>query len=109
MLGHELAFVNITATKGSGLIWGASFGDVIEKIIPAGHSIKIDNGVLFGFESTINITTKAVGGFTSTLFSGEGLVSEITNNNNVPMRIFLQTRSKIAYIKYIQNIAGPRK
>jgi uncharacterized protein (TIGR00266 family) len=106
MLGHELVFVNIKATKGSGLIWGASFGDVIEKIIQPGHSIKIDNGILLGFEANIEITTKSVGGFTSTLFSGEGLVSEITNKSNNPMRIFLQTRSKIAYIKYIQNIAA---
>jgi uncharacterized protein (TIGR00266 family) len=109
ILGYGLTFVNISAKNGSGLIWGASFGDVIEKIIPPGHSIKIDNGVLLGFEANIEITTKSVGGFTSTLFSGEGLVSEITNKSNLPMRIFLQSRSKIAYIKYIQNIAAPRK
>ena len=109
ILGYGLAFVNISAKNGSGLIWGASFGDVIEKIIQPDHSIKIDNGVLLGFEANIEITTKSVGGFTSTLFSGEGLVSEITNKSNGPMRIFLQTRSKIAYIKYIQSIAVPRK
>jgi uncharacterized protein (TIGR00266 family) len=109
ILGYGLAFVNITAKNGSGLIWGSSFGDVIEKIIAPGQSIKIDNGVLLGFEANIEITTKSVGGFTSTLFSGEGLVSEITNKSNGPMRIFLQSRSKLAYIKYIQNIAAPRK
>ncbi len=109
LLGYGLTFVNITAKNGSGLIWGASFGDVIEKIIEPGHSIKIDNGVLLGFEANIEITTKSVGGFTSTLFSGEGLVSEITNKSNIPMRIFLQSRSKIAYIKYIKDIATPTK
>jgi len=109
LLGYGVTFVNITAKNGSGLIWGASFGDVIEKIIAPGHSIKIDNGVLLGFEANIDITTKSVGGFTSTLFSGEGLVSEITNKSNVPMRIFLQSRSKIAYIKYIKDIATPKQ
>jgi uncharacterized protein (TIGR00266 family) len=109
ILGYGLTFVNISAKNGSGLIWGASFGDVIEKIIQPGHSIKIDNGVLLGFEANTEITTKSVGGFTSTLFSGEGLVSEITNKSNGLMRIFLQSRSKIAYIKYIQNIAAPKK
>jgi uncharacterized protein (TIGR00266 family) len=109
ILGYGLAFVNITANTSSGLIWGSSFGDVIEKIIEPGHSIKIDNGVLLGFEANIDIKTNSVGGLKSTLFSGEGLVSKITNTDTKPMRIFLESRSKIAYIKYIQNIAGPRK
>jgi uncharacterized protein (TIGR00266 family) len=109
ILGYGLTFVNISAENGSGLIWGASFGDVIEKIIESGDSIKIDNGVLLGFESNIEIITKSVGGMTSTLFSGEGLVSEITNKSSVPIRIFLQSRSKNAYIKYIKDIATPKK
>jgi uncharacterized protein (TIGR00266 family) len=109
ILGYGLAYINISAKNGSGLVWGSSFGDVIEKIIKPGHSIKIDNGILLGFEANIEITTKSVGGFTSTLFSGEGLVSEITNKSSVPMRIFLQSRSKIAYIKYIQNITSLKR
>jgi len=109
ILGYGLAFVNITAKTSSGLIWGSSFGDVIEKIIQPGDSIKIDNGVLLGFEANIEIKTNSVGGLKSTLFSGEGLVSQITNKGIKPMRIFLESRSKIAYIKYIQSITVPRK
>jgi uncharacterized protein (TIGR00266 family) len=109
LLGYGLTFVNISAKNGSGLIWGSSFGDVIEKIIAPGHSIKIDNGVLLGFEANIEIKTNSVGGIKSTLFSGEGFVSEIKNNGSIPMRIFLQSRSKIAYIKYIKDIANSNK
>ena len=109
ILGYGLAFVNITAKTSSGLIWGSSFGDVIEKIIQPGDSIKIDNGVLLGFEANIEIKTNSVGGLKSTLFSGEGLVSQITNKGSIPMRIFLESRSKLAYIKYIKDIATPRK
>jgi uncharacterized protein (TIGR00266 family) len=102
--GYGLTFVNVSSSNGPGLIWGAAFGNVIEKIIEPNHSIKIDNGILLGFESNINIKTNLVGGFTSTLFSGEGLVSKITNTNSKPMRIFLQSRSKINYINYIKDI-----
>ena len=107
--GYGLTFVNASASNGPGLLWGASFGDTIEKIIEPGHSIKIDNGVLLGFEADIAITTKTIGGFTSTLFSGEGLVSEISNINSVPMRIFLQSRSKINYIDYIRDITKRKR
>ena len=51
----------------------------------------------------IEIKTNSVGGLKSTLFSGEGLVSQITNKGIKPMRIFLESRSKIAYIKYIKD------
>ena len=101
--GYGITFVNISANNGSGLIWGASFGDVIEKIIEPGHSIKVDNGILLGFEASVKINTKFIGGFTSTFFSGEGLVSEIKNNDKVPIRIFLQGRSKIGFINYINR------
>ena len=107
--GYGLTFVNVKASNGDGLIWGASFGEVIEKIIEPGNSIKIDNGVLLGFDADVNINTKLIGGFTTTLFSGEGLVSEIKNNDNKSMRIFLQGRSKIAYIDYIKNIVSKKR
>lgn len=109
IMGYGLTFVNVNASNGDGLIWGASFGEVIEKIIEPGNSIKIDNGILLGFEANININTKLIGGFTSTLFSGEGLVSEIENNDSKPIRIFLQARSKISYIDYIKDIATKKR
>jgi len=109
IMGYGLTFVNINASNGDGLIWGASFGEVIEKIIEPRQSIKIDNGVLLGFEAHININTTLIGGFTSTLFSGEGFVSEIENNDSKPIRIFLQSRSKIAYIDYIKDITTKKR
>ena len=42
-------------------------------------------------------------GFTSMLFSGEGLVSKITNNNTKNLKMFLQSRSKTAYLGYLKN------
>lgn len=107
--GYGLTFVNVKSSNGDGLIWGASFGEVIEKIIEPGNSIKIDNGVLLGFDANVNINTRLIGGFTTTLFSGEGLVSEIKNNDSKPIRIFLQGRSKIAYIDYIKDMVSKKR
>lgn len=105
ILGYGLTFVNVKANNNNGLVWCSSFGNVIEIILNPGESVKIDNGVLLGFDADISINTKFVGGFTTTLFSGEGLVSNITNKNNFPITVYLQSRSRIAYNDYISNIS----
>jgi uncharacterized protein (TIGR00266 family) len=102
LLGYGLTFVDINSKLGDGLIWGASFGNIIEKVLKPNESIKVDNGILFGFEENIELSTQSIGGLKSTLFSNEGLISEIRNNNNFETRIFLQSRSKTSYIKYIK-------
>lgn len=105
IMGYGLAFVNVTANNGGGLIFGASFGDVIEIVLNKGDSIKVDNGVLLGFEANMKFNTHPIGGFMSTLFSGEGLVSKIRNDNDIPITLYLQSRSKTAYNNYIRTIS----
>ena len=109
ILGYGLTFVHIEAIESDGIAWGASFGNVIEKKIKPNESLKIDNGVIMGFEANTEIHTNTVGGFTSTFFSGEGLVSKITNKGTKPLRMFLQSRSKIAYLSYLKNILKNKK
>jgi uncharacterized protein (TIGR00266 family) len=104
LLGYGLAFVSVTATDKPGLVWIASFGSVIEITLNPNDSIKIDNGVLLGFEYDININTRLVGGIKSTLFSDEGLISEIINNKEYPIKLYLQARSKSAYLNYISSL-----
>ena len=105
LLGYGLAFVSVVAESGPGLVWCSSFGDVIDIELKPRESIKIDNGVLLGFDPTIQIRTDKVGGFKSLLFSGEGLISNIVNNDNKNINIYLQSRSNIAYNDYISDIA----
>jgi len=105
ILGYGLTFVNVKAINDNELVWCSSFGNVIEIILNPGESIKIDNGVLLGFDADIAINTKLIGGFTTTLFSGEGLISNITNKNNFAITVYLQSRSRIAYNDYISNIS----
>jgi uncharacterized protein (AIM24 family) len=111
LLGYGLTFVQVESSNNNpGLIWISSFGRVTELILEPGESAKIDNGVLLGFDADININTEFVGGIMSTLFSGEGIISKIINiNQNKKISIFLQGRSKIQYIRYIQTISKQKK
>jgi uncharacterized protein (TIGR00266 family) len=109
LLGYGLTFVHIEAIESDGIVWGASFGNVIEKKIKPNESLKINNGVIMGFESNTEIHTNTIGGFTSTFFSGEGFISNITNTGKKPLRMFLQSRSKTAYLRYLKNILHNRK
>ena len=110
LTGYGISFVNISAHETDGIVWGAAFGNVIEKNIKPGDSLVIDNGVIMGFEANTEIHTDVMRGFTSMLFSGEGLVSKITNNNKSKnLKMFLQSRSKTAYLSYLKNKLRNRK
>ena len=104
ILGYGLTFVNVEAKDSDGIVWGAAFGNVIEKTIKPGHSLKIDNGIIMGFEAHTEIHTNTIGGFTSTFFSGEGLVSKIENNGKKSIKMFLQSRSKTGYLNYLRSV-----
>ena len=106
ILGYGIAFVSVTANNGPGLVWCGSYGNTINYTLKQNEKIKIDNGVLLGFEDNAKLETTSVGGFMSTIFSGEGLVTEIKNDNTEPVTIYLQSRSKIDYNNYIKKIAG---
>ena len=108
ILGYGLFYVTVQADDNAGLIWGASFGDVLQIELQIGESIKVDNGVLLGFDYDINFNTTTVGGLTSTFLSGEALVTLITNDKDRPINIFLKGRSDSAYIEYISNIVNKR-
>jgi hypothetical protein len=99
--GYGLFYVNVTAQETPGLVWINSFGDIIKQTLNQNDKISIDNGVLLGYDSTINMHTSTVGGIKSTLFSGEGLITEIINKNINPITIYLQGRSNSAYMEYI--------
>jgi len=101
LTGYGITFVKVTAKETSGLVWISSFGNVIDKVIETNQSIMIDNDIILGFDSDISIHTRSVGGLKSFLFSNECLVSEITNNGNNPIHIYLQSKSEKSFKNYI--------
>jgi len=109
ILGYGLAFVKVTSTNTPGLLFISSFGNIIPITINPGSSVSIDNGVLIGFDENQSINTRSVGGFKSLLFSGEGLISNISNSGNTPITIYVQSRSKTAYIDYMKNMIGTNR
>ncbi len=72
--------------------YGAAFlhccGDIIEMDLKPGEIIKVQTGLVVGFENTVRYDIALVGGITTALFGGEGLfVTTLTG----PGKIVLQS------------------
>lgn len=82
---------------GSGSLILSSYGAIDEIDLEAGQGITIDTGHLVAFTQGIGFSVRSVGGFKSTLFSGEGLVVDLTG----PGRVLMQTRSQDAFLAWL--------
>jgi len=89
--------LSILEAKGSGKLLVSSYGAIFQKTIEQGEKYVVDSFHLVAFDNTIEVKPRPVGGLKSTVFSGEGLVIEMTG----PGRIFIQTRSPQALINWI--------
>jgi uncharacterized protein (TIGR00266 family) len=89
--------VAMLEASGSGKLLVSSYGAIFERSIAAGEKYIVDTSHLVAFDAGMGVTPKTVGGFKSTVFSGEGLVVELTG----PGVIYMQTRSPKALIDWI--------
>jgi len=103
--GYGLFYLIIEANDGDGLIWANSFGKVLTIDLKPDEIIKIDNGVFLGMDDELSMETTTIGGIKSFLFGGQFLLSEIQNVTSIGKQIFLESRSKAAFVEYINNIA----
>lgn len=62
-----------------------------------GESVSAEAGAMVSMSSGIEMQTAAKGGLKSTLFSGEGLVCELTG----PGKIMIQSRSADAFLSWL--------
>jgi uncharacterized protein (TIGR00266 family) len=83
--------------SGQGTLILSSYGAIHELNLSAGQRYTVDTGHLVAFDEGIGFTVRAVGGLKSTLFSGEGLVVDLTG----PGRVLLQTRSTDAFLTWL--------
>ena len=74
---------------GSGDMIVSSYGAIERRALHAGEVLKIDTGHIVAFEESLGYSVNKVGGWKSTLLSGEGLVATFTG----PGVVWLQTRS----------------
>jgi uncharacterized protein (TIGR00266 family) len=82
---------------GTGTLILSSYGAIRPVELAAGEQYIVDTGHLVTFEERLGYEIKKVAGWKSTLFSGEGLVAELTG----PGRFTLQTRSQDAFLSWL--------
>jgi uncharacterized protein (TIGR00266 family) len=82
---------------GTGTLLLSSYGAIHERILGPGEVFTVDTGHLVAFPESIGFAVRAVGGLKSTLFSGEGLVVDLTG----PGRVLMQTRSSDAFLTWL--------
>jgi uncharacterized protein (TIGR00266 family) len=92
--GEGLIMLRVT---GRGTLIVSSYGAIHSLQLGAGQSYIIDTGHLVSFESRMKYQVKKVAGWKSTLFSGEGLVAELTG----PGRLTMQSRSETAFLSWL--------
>ena len=83
--------------QGSGDLFLSSYGAIHIKELRHGEKYIVDTGHMVAFDETVNYRVTRVGGLKSTLFSGEGLVCELTG----PGKIYLQSRSDDAFLTWL--------
>jgi uncharacterized protein (TIGR00266 family) len=83
--------------SGAGQIVLSSYGAIHEMNLAAGQRYTVDTGHLVAFSEGIGFNVRRVGGIKSTLFSGEGLVVDLTG----PGRVLMQTRSVDAFLSWL--------
>jgi uncharacterized protein (TIGR00266 family) len=92
--GEGISMLQMT---GSGKLLLSSYGAILEKTLVAGEKYIVDTTHLVAFNESMNVEMKSVGGFKSTVLSGEGLVVHITG----PGKLYMQTRSPHAFVQWL--------
>jgi uncharacterized protein (TIGR00266 family) len=83
--------------SGRGTLIVSSYGAIHPLELKAGETRVVDSGHLVTFEERLQFKVKKVAGWKSTLFSGEGLVVELTGPGNLT----LQSRSQDAFLAWL--------
>ena len=82
---------------GNGSLIISSYGAIHEMALKSGESYTVDTGHLVAFSQGMGFSVRTIAGIKSTLFSGEGLVVDLTG----PGRLLMQTRSTDAFLTWI--------
>jgi uncharacterized protein (TIGR00266 family) len=83
--------------SGTGTLIISSYGAIHPMELNPGEKYIVDTGHLVTFEERMEYHVKKVAGWKSTLFSGEGLVAELTG----PGRFNLQSRSQDSFLAWL--------
>ncbi len=82
---------------GQGTIWVSSYGAIHPIDLGVGEQYVVDTGHMVAFDDSVGYDVGRSGGWKSTLFSGEGLVVNLTG----PGRFYMQTRSEDSFLGWL--------
>lgn len=83
--------------NGKGKVFLSSYGAIHEIELKSGEKHIVDTGHIVAFTEGVEYKVKKIGGLKSTLFSGEGLVCELTG----PGKIWIQSRSMDTLLSWL--------
>jgi len=83
--------------SGTGTVFLSSYGAIHEITLAPDQKYTVDTGHMVAFDEGVGYSVRRVGGIKSTLFSGEGLVCELTG----PGKILIQSRSADAFLSWL--------
>lgn len=83
--------------SGHGTLIVSSYGAIHDMSLSEGESYVIDTGHLVTFDEHMDFKVKKVGSWKSTMFSGEGLVVELSGPGNFT----LQSRSQDSFLSWL--------
>jgi uncharacterized protein (TIGR00266 family) len=83
--------------SGQGQVLIGCYGAMEERLLTPGQKYTVDTGHIVGFDESVGFNVQRVGGWKSTLLSGEGLVCELTG----PGRVLIQSRSEEAFLGWL--------
>ena len=83
--------------SGTGTLIVSSYGAIHTVSLAEGQKYVVDTGHLVTFEEHLHFEVKKVAGWKSTLFSGEGLVMELTGPGDLTM----QSRSQDSFLSWL--------
>jgi uncharacterized protein (TIGR00266 family) len=87
----------VLKATGMGMLFLSSYGAIHTVTLAPGEQLVMDTGHMVAFDATMGYHVRTVGGLKQTLFSGEGLVVDLTG----PGTIYMQTRNFGALVKYL--------
>ena len=87
----------VLKVAGQGDLVLSSFGAIHAVDLQPGQTYTVDTGHMVAWTDGVQYSVRKVGGWKSTLLSGEGMVCDLTG----PGRIYLQTRSQDAFLDWL--------
>ena len=101
LFGQGLFMLKAT---GSGQMFINTFGAIDTHTLQAGQTLIVDNFHLVGFSESCSYKVTRFGGLKETLFSGEGLVTQITG----PGEVHLQTKNLQEFTEWLWTLLEPK-